>query len=284
MAKLQWVRDYIGQFDECAVIDGGDSFDRPTEPLVTSIRYAQWWRDIEARTQKHALQVVGQHTIRGYSLASIPSCSIGLVQLMGDALLDTHQWKDRTGFTWNIRSLHCDKEVLLGVPNPPEVLGADIIATHISIGYGYGCTPPEAIRWGSPRIITAAHIHTGFPICEYNGTVFVAPGALARLNADEIHRQPQIAHIEVEAGEVLNVEYIPVPHRPAEEVFDMGGLEQDAEAQQERVEFRETIAQIEAARASGGGVVEDWREALEKMRGEVGDEVVARLIGYCEGT
>ena len=282
--KLSWVADLASKEDEAAIAHGGDGFDRPIEPMATSLRYADWWRRVDAFTQGHSLHVVGQHECRAYLVDSVRGCSLGILMRLGSALEDWHRWEDRKGHTWQIRSLHCNSEHLLAMRNPVEVQAADIVATHISIGYGYGCTRPEDIHWPGVKVALCSHIHTGFPICEYNGTVFVAPGALARLNADEIHRQPQIAHIEVEAGKVLSVEYIPVPCKPAEEVFDMGGLEQDAEAQQERVEFRETIAQIEAARASGGGVVEDWREALEKMRGEVGDEVVARLIGYCEGT
>jgi len=112
-----------------------------------------------------------------------------------------------------------------------------------------------------------------------DGTWFSAPGALCRLNADEIHRQPQISIIRLSgAGEVQSIEYEDVPCRPAEEVFDLDAMEYAQESQRERTQFQRALGEVVGEQ----GVVGDWRSLLEAARPVAGDNVVDRTIKYAE--
>ena len=274
-AKLEWVRDYAGQFDDAAIIHSGDGFDRPTEPLKTSLRYADWVRSFGNIPFIHA---VGQHDVRGYAIETLNECSLGIVQRLGNALEDWHKVTDETGFEWNIRSLDCTKEALLNEEDPFEVQAADIVVPHLSIHpNAYGCVHPEAIAWSKPVLVLCSHIHSGFPLMKTRrGCTFSAPGALVRLNADEVERQPQIAVIEVSGGTVVEATYVPLPCKPAVEVFDMGAMQQKQDEVKERTEFREAINEV-SAEFTG-----DWRAMLESAREWAGDDTVDKLIPYCE--
>jgi len=293
--KLKWIADYVGQLsietsEPIVLWNTGDTFDRPRESLRTTLRFAQWVKSLPESV--YYFTTIGQHDIVGYSLPTYGECSIGILDYLPRVYgVDYPYENDIMGLgaerrSFPYASLHIGVGHLLTTSNPKEIRGSRVVGTHLDIHpNAYGCVAPKDIHWEDARLVLCAHIHQGFSACEHNGTWFSAPGALVRLNADELVRQPQISVIRLTSDlDVENIEYVPVPSRPAEEVFDLAAIENSATAEAKRTEFRDTITAIEAQRVSGQGVVEDWREALERMRSEVGDEVVSKLMEYCERT
>ncbi|MHB8994585.1 MAG: metallophosphoesterase [Armatimonadota bacterium] len=276
-AKLDFVRLVARSYSDAVIVHTGDAFERPVEPLSTTIRYANWALSFG---DTPFIQVVGQHDLRGYQRSTLPECSLGVLQCASGALAETHVLGGiDPDHDWRVESLDCTYEDLLAESAPAVLEGVDIVATHLSIHpNSYGCTHPNAVLWPKVKLVLCAHIHQGFPAMKNRqGTWFSAPGALVRLNADEVDREPQISVIELQGGEVKSVEYLPVPCRPAPLVFDLGAMVEIKEQAVERNRFMETIDSIGDISKIG-----DWRAILAGLGDQVEPEVLARVTGYCE--
>ena len=275
--KLEWVREFAEQIDDPYIIHTGDVFDKPVQPISTTLRFADWWREFP---QYRRSLVVGQHDIKGYSLATADESSIGVIERIGDTLTGWNCIEDDE-MDLHIKKLDCTMGELLNEESP-FTQTPHIVANHLSIHpNAYGCVHPNAVLWPGVKLCCCAHIHSGFePMQNRKGTWFSAPGALVRLNADEMERQPKISVIEMNGAEVSSIEYVPVPCKPASLVFDMGAVEQSKTVMENRRRFIETIDEISA----GGELVDmsDWRAALLGMKDQVGADVVERLSQYCE--
>ena len=261
----------------------GDIFDRATEPLRVTLRVADWAQQL-CYYQLPLICTLGQHDIRSYALDSAGECSVGVLRRTGDAkpLLMTGVQGERCRLPGvNCASLHVGADNLLTVADPEILHGVDVVGTHLAIHHNsFGCVHPRDIHWPGVKLVLCAHIHNGMPIAQYNGTTFSAPGALVRLNADEVERTPQISVIRIDekTGEVVSVEYETVPHKPSSEVFDLQAMDEVAVVEQQRTEFRQAIDAVQQQTAAVG----DWRTQIEHARAQVGDDVTARLTTYCE--
>ena len=276
--KLSWVRQRAEALKtedpETFLWCTGDIVDRPVEPLKTTLALADWVMSLRQKNLTLFL-TLGQHDVKNYRVESVDECSVGVL-----SRLRGKPYYEGGMFGWECTSLHVGQSAVLTEKDPPALSGQLIVGTHLDIHPdAFGCVRPRDIHWAGVKLVLCAHIHKGGTPCEHNGTWFSAPGALCRLNADEIHRQPQISVIRLSgAGEVQSVEYEDVPSRPAEEVFDLGAMEYAQESQRERTQFQRALGEV----AGEQGVVGDWRSLLEAARPVAGDDTVDRTIKYAE--
>lgn len=297
--KLEWVyhrcAELHGKFSpnhELMLVHTGDIFDRPTESLRTTFRTAQWFQ----RIQEIGLQVevvLGQHDVRGYNLPSCIESSVGVLRL-GWNSINSLQGSDVLGETPCYLKTECGNPFLLQVlhvtPSGEVTESADAAKAHIIANHrnihpnAFGCAAPTDLRWTKAGLVLCSHIHSGFPPVAVNNldgskTWYSAPGALVRLNADEVDRTPCISVIEYDPWklEVKSVAYETVPHAPAEMVFDLEAMQAAKVTEINRNEFREAISQVTQTEVAG-----DWRQLLEAQRPVVGDQVVDKLLKYCE--
>ena len=287
MAKLDWVTQRAVQLQKAnegtvLVWHTGDIFDRAVEPLRVTLRVADWARQL-GDYNIPLLGTLGQHDIRAYNLASAVECSVGVLYRLGDDaphLMTGVQGENGRYNDVTCASLHVGADNLLTTDDPEILHGVDVVGTHLSIHHNsFGCVHPRDIHW-PVKLVLCAHIHAGMPIAQYNGTTYSAPGALVRLNADEVERQPQISIIRIDekTGEVASIEYETVPHKKAVDVFDLQAMDESAIVEQQRTEFRQAIDTVQQQQAAVG----DWRTQVENARTQVGDDVTARLTTYCE--
>ena len=285
MGKLDWVTERACQLrdagDDVVVWHTGDIFDRAVEPLRVTLRVADWAQCLASRNIS-LFATLGQHDIKAYNLASAHECSVGVLYRLGVGaphLMTGMQGEECEVYGLRCASLHVGADNLLTTVDPPILSGVDVVGTHLSIHHNsFGCVHPRDIHW-PVKLVLCAHIHNGMPVCEYNGTTYSAPGALVRLNADEVERVPQISIIRLDdVGEVVSVEYETVPHKPAVEVFDLQAMDEATVVEQQRTEFRQAIDAVQQQQAAVG----DWRSQVENARAQVGDDVVGRLTTYCE--
>ena len=287
MAKLDWVAQRARQLNDetdghVVVWHTGDIFDRAIEPLRATLRVADWARQLGDHNIP-LLCTLGQHDIKAYNLASAAECSVGVLYRLGDGytpcVMGGVQGEHSIVYGLNCASLHVGADNLLTTVDPEILRGVDVVGTHLSIHHNsFGCVHPRDIHW-PVKLVLCAHIHAGMPVCEYNGTTYSAPGALVRLNADEVERTPQISVIRLdEKGDVFDVTYETVPHKPASEVFDLQAMDESVVVEQQRTEFRQAIDAVQEQQAAVG----DWRTQVENARAQVGDDVVGRLTTYCE--
>jgi len=284
LTKLEWISKRAVEFDDddsdTLVWCTGDVFDRAVEPIKTTLRFADWLGEL----RHHAIPfflTLGQHDVRGYNLSTADECSAGVLwRIPEPPKLMRSQYETTSIFGVECASVHAGADHLLSIRNPKEIADCAVVGTHLNIHpNAYGCVAPKDIHWEDTTLCLCSHIHQGFPACQHSGTWFSAPGALCRLNADELERKPQISVIHMDGPEVLSVEYETVPHRPVEEVFDLEAMNQVQETQRERTLFREAIGDVSMGEAASVG---DWRASLEAAREQAGNEVVVRLMEYCE--
>ncbi|MFA7295811.1 MAG: metallophosphoesterase [Dehalococcoidia bacterium] len=104
------------------------------------------------------------------------------------------------------------------------------------------------------RVVAHGHMHKGHPLTASEGNtgrvLYSNPGALARatIGADDFDRVPQVALITYDdrgQGAGGTVEYLPVPHRPAAEVYRV--------AEHTAAEARGSAASALAASLAGAG-------------------------------
>jgi len=129
------------------------------------------------------------------------------------------------------------------------------------------------------QIVLSGDYHTGFPPTEHGGTWFANPGALARIAISDRDRVPQIAIIDTEKLPECPIEYVEIPHKPAEEAFDIVGYEAQKDVQAGQSEF---VARLEQMAAGGHG--SSWEALFEEVKesGTVDEDVLDAAYKLCK--
>lgn len=132
-------------------------------------------------------------------------------------------------------------EMLPLLPNLRAADKPDVLMVH-------GMVVPEPVPWthvtfaqlaGAAPLVLSGDFHAGYPPTTLRDTMFVNPGALARVDRSEAYRTPQVAVVDTVS---LEVHYTTLHHDPAEEVFDLVAAEEQAGREARRSEFAANLA------------------------------------------
>ena len=267
LAKWQWCWALALQHGCDLVVHGGDVFDVPRVPLQLQ---QQVEGVIYASPTMHAF-VVGTHDV-GKGIPTVIGKSIGGLGYNG-------RTRTTSGVEYNLvewitrpkEPYTEEPQILLlspyheWMPHTPE--GCPVICAHKMI-------VPEPVPWDhmlirgietDAQIVCSGDYHPGWPepIFE-NETWWCNPGALARTfrSKEDLTRPVRCAIVDTDDLPKCPIEYIEVPHAPAEEVYN--AEVRDEKAQREKLRASVSDAVSHASELQGG----DWRERLSSMEGD----------------
>lgn len=205
-----------------AVLIPGDLFHNPAPTRVSHFLVQRWLRLLDRGTSP-VLVVAGNHDLSAGRSDSILRQPLGVVCTHPRVMLldgSGYDFPDSTrlqGWGWGA-DVH-------DIRNGCAVRGADIVMLHAPLSpaqlpYGERMDPLELS--GCAPIVVYGHMHGPLEPYRAGETLFVNPGALARgaLTPEDVDRTPQIAVIDITAGTLRSVEYVPVEvARPGSTVF-----------------------------------------------------------------
>ena len=233
IAKLKAAID-LAVVHECdAVVITGDLFHRKNAAHTSHLTVQRVREALEADIPVRIVR--GNHdcrrgtdSIAGQPVLSVVGGNVAILTGYGDDYVYGVPWVDEMEGPDGIRSI--------AQAIPP---GVPLIFAHAPVTltpYPFG---PEQAGWimaeelaealpDSARLFAHGHMHKGHPLAKERDIVFSNPGALSRatIGTDDVDREPQVALITYDTEEQrVQVAYLSVPHRPAEEVFRLAVAE-----------------------------------------------------------
>lgn len=255
--KLRWCVNYAMDEDVDAIVQLGDMFHIKT-PSRTSHALVQRTAQTFASFPGPVFVVPGNHDMSHDRLPSLNSQPLGTLSLAKNIRI----LNGLTGIgmpIWGIpytEDLNQFENMLdVGVHS-----GAGLIVTHASI-FPPGIHPPYS-HWNADQIDTEGiplaygHIHEPHGFYRANGAWFCNHGAISRgsLHEETLSRKPAVTMFDDSTPNkpFLN---IPIPYRPAEEVFKLAEhqIEQDKAAKLD--DFLHSVAGVSLAALSVEEVV-----------------------------
>ena len=220
--KLSWIVDFANSQEVDAIVQLGDMFHIKT-PSRTSHWLVQRTSDVLERSKAHVYVVPGNHDMRHDRLDSLPSQPLGSLALSPNIdVVDRISWKHRF-FAVPYTEDKEDFETALGVASSKA---CRLVVAHASI-FPPGVHPPYP-HWNADDLETYGiplaygHIHEPHGSYEVNGTWFCNNGAISRgsLHEETLNRDLAVTIFDdsMEGNPFIR---IPIPYRPAEEVFKL---------------------------------------------------------------
>ncbi len=278
--KLRGVNSLAKEHGCDFILYTGDLFHQPAARRVSHYLVNCWMLILdEAPCPVYLLP--GNHDLAAGRMESVPKQPLGTLGLHPNATLmsDGEIYYPSTDLTlcgvgWNY-----------GINGPyiREMVGmeitVDVLALHAPImakpnPHFHTIQPSELTGLG--RVVSYGHIHAPAPVYKEGETVFSNPGALGRctLGQDEdTTREPSVAIITLENPKSQPwVQYVPVPHRPAEEIYrvDLHAAREEASGA-----IEDFVRNLGSATVSAV-TVESLAEEAKRMAGD-DPKVVAKL-------
>lgn len=234
-AKLDAARLVADEQHAAAILITGDLFHVPVPVRVSHALVARWLVWLE-QVRSDVVIVPGNHDLAAGRLESLSRQPLGVIaQVRGIFVLSGGRTYAATAAYWGHGQK--DRAVIAGVEWAPYA-GADsirelvpkpvdVLLLHAPISREvhavYRVIDPADLA-GAARVVVYGHMHGPEAPYQIGGTWFVNPGALARgaLTASDLERTPQVAVIDLDAQQTVRVTYVPLPARPASEVFRIG--------------------------------------------------------------
>jgi DNA repair exonuclease SbcCD nuclease subunit len=243
LAKLEWIVDTANRSKVDWIVQLGDLFHIKT-PSRTSHALLQRTAQVLEQSRVWTWVVPGNHDMRHDRLDSLSSQPLGTLALSPDVWLLDGQAGEIYGIPYTE-----DLEKFQAELDKAKSRRIKLIAAHAAI-FPPGVHPPYP-HWNADQLDTHGtplaygHIHEPHGFYEVNGTWFCNNGAISRgsLHEETLNREPAVTIFDDSVGGNPFTS-IPVPFKPAEQVFRL------AEHQEERAK----AARLDDFLRSVGGV------------------------------
>lgn len=270
----------------------GDLFHNPAASRVSHYLVNAWMMVLDEAPCPVYI-VPGNHDLAAGRLDSLPKQPLGTLGLHPNVVLMTdgeiynpvERDPSRTlcsvGWNYGINASYIRE--IVGQSNPMMI---DVLALHAPImakpnPHFFTIQPVELT--GLSRVVSYGHIHAPAPVYSEGGTTFSNPGALGRCtlgNDEDFTREPAVAIITMESADSKPwIDYTPVPHRPAEEVYRTD-LHDAREEGSEAIE--EFVKNLGSATVTGV-TVEGLAEEAKKLAGDPDVAAAIEEILYAVG-
>jgi DNA repair exonuclease SbcCD nuclease subunit len=233
--KLKFILDYANK-NKIPILVGGDFFDRPRDwkTLSEFIKFIADYPDVSIHS------IWGQHDMYLYS-ADRYSTSLGVLIKSGlvEELKEHYLTKERDiaiyGCSWGQE-----------VPTPQEevinilVIHKNISAAPLFPGHEFTNADQFLKSHQEYQVIVCGDIHRRFVFAD-KGRVLVNPGPLLRMEATEYNMEyePKFAILDTETQ---IVDWIDIPHEPAEKVLSRKHIENKKETENMLDDFIKNIS------------------------------------------
>lgn len=256
LRKIQEIREMAEHVD--MVLLGGDIFDRPDCPHSVVIKVNRAFSNFPCPVYS----VIGNHDIFGYEGQTVDATALGSLFEMGNVKrLDILH--PAPGIS--IYGMHAfDKEVWEVPPSEGvKILVSHKLITTVQIPNCKTFMADDVAQWTNADIVLSGDIH--FPhVVETRGKLLVNPGSLSRLSIDDRDRQPQIAIITIETGEI-SCDLNTLSVRPSETVFDLKAYSNRMASEAHNDSMRETFVNaVLSVKAKTNNVGDVLLQFLEK--------------------
>lgn len=272
LGKLAWCLDYAHQHSLLPVILG-DLFDKPRDnPNWMLVRLLDLFN-------REIIGLYGNHDCADPTLCHHDSLSLLVTSGRLRLLTEDSPWQGIVGGRMVIvggssyRQKIPHQFVAQGEcgPSPPLV----IWLTHHDLvvpGYDEGRFKPRELP-GIDLVING-HIHRRLEDVITGGTRWLTPGNISRRKRSDVTRDhvPSVLRLNVSC-DGYEASYVPVPHRPFEEVFHEAVAEMAAEPTASA--FVAGLAELQARRtATGAGLMEFLERRLDQFEPEVSRQIM----------
>ncbi len=232
LGKIQEIKEMAEHVD--LVLLGGDIFDRPDCPHSVVIKVNRAFSNFPCPVYS----VIGNHDIFGYEGQTVDATALGSLFEMGEVKrLDALH--PAPGIS--IYGMHAfDKEVW----QVPESKGTKILVSHklittVTIPNCKTFMAKDIAAQTNADIVLSGDIHFPHVVTE-NDKLMVNPGSLSRLSIDDRDRQPQIAIITIDGGEIeCDLKTIGV--KPANTIFDLKAYSERMASEAHQDSMRDTF-------------------------------------------
>jgi len=277
-AKLENVVEIAREENVDFICLTGDLFHVPTPSRVSHALVNRWMKLFDSFHTWYV--IVGNHDLAG-PLSQLHRQPIGV--------FDTHNnvtiFKDGAVITiedYNIGGIHWDykvnKKMLWDIVGEEKL---DVLFTHAPIQLK--ANPFfETIGWGDldgiAKVVSYGHMHIPEKPGKLKTTWFVNPGSLSRRclgsqagAEDDQNRIPQVALVELNGGDV-SVNYIPVIHKPAEDVYRLETFDFLKSENEEVNQFVQSLGES----SIGQVTIESLVEKVKKLTND--DSVLEKAV------
>jgi len=236
--KLKFVFDYA-KLNEIGILVGGDFFDRPRDWKTTT----EFLNLMENYQGVMVNSVFGQHDMYLYSKDRY-STSLGLlIKANVISELNDNKFAEYSEIAGRIHIYGCS----WGQEIPEPDGEVNILVIHKNIGAaplfpGHEYTNADQFLRSHPeyQVIVCGDIHRRFVFAD-KGRVLVNPGPLLRMEATEYNMvyEPKFAILDIETQ---IVDWIDIPHEPAEKVLSRKNIENKKETESMLDEFIKNVS------------------------------------------
>lgn len=255
LAKVQFVVDRCNELD-ATLLCAGDWFHRADCSFGVVSALAKEFDRLEPHL--HCVGITGQHDLPDHGdWEKGPVYSLSWKHMLGvDGEPGDHIWwaGDETEPAMLCLPYGTQVETEMLYPRCQVILVHEMLVPrpvpwdHVLLDDFEALIPKDGVE----RVVLSGDYHAGYPPTKINDTLFLNPGALARVTRDEADRQPQYVMFSVADGRIVpHAGYYPVPCRPGVEAFDMEGYGQEQAAPKTRAEFASMLQQVKEQVAAG---------------------------------
>lgn len=288
-AKLLEIVELVNELEVDYLVHGGDVFDLPSPALSVVAGFT----DILQEIHVPIYAVAGNHDLFAYNPATLERTMIGFLARLGLLKLlrpGEPVYLKNKNVTLQLTGQHFHYEIDrrdVRADYCVEKRNCDV-AVHVVHGMllrkviypGAAYTLVEHVAPHTQADVTlSGHAHLGFRDVEYDGRLFINPGAIARLSAlvQELDRQPRAVLLDFTGNKLAYRHIVLKSARPGTEVLDRSRLNKTAFREEKLHQF------IQGIRFSGeykGSSLEDIIQTIadrQNLNDYVRKEALKRL-------
>jgi DNA repair exonuclease SbcCD nuclease subunit len=270
LGKIQEIKEMAEHVD--LVLLGGDIFDRPDCPHSVVIKVNRAFSNFPCPVYS----VIGNHDIFGYEGQTVDATALGSLFEMGQVKrLDALH--PAPGIA--IYGMHAfDKEVWQVPPSQgTKILVSHKLITTVTIPNCKTFMASDIAKMTNADIVLSGDIHFPHVVTE-NDKLLVNPGSLSRLSIDDRDRQPQIAIITIDGGEI-DCDLKTIGVKPSNTVFDLKAYSERMASEAHQDTMRDTFVHaVLSVKAKTNNVGDVLISFLEKNG--VGDKLRKAELEY----
>lgn len=235
VAKLEYLAS-ISKDMNLAIL-GGDIFDRPDIGPGVIIKVMRALAKFKCRV----VTVIGNHEVYGYEGQSIERSALGV--LFEHGCIERLDYIDLPGV--HIYGMHAFDKPTWTVPDATEkkIIVAHKMITNSPIPNVDCILVKDLALATNADIVLSGDIHYPHDV-EIGSKLFINPGSMSRMSIADRDRMPQAVVLTIELDGDVDYEFVPVPAKPGDKVFNITDYAAKQVSEAHTKDFVKTYASV----------------------------------------